>query len=380
MNRILSALVAGSVFLGGAHIAAQSVVPSAQSPGGLSITALDRLAKTTSFGGYFDVEWKSSGKENSFVAHRLVLQTSAQPHPAILFNTELEYEYGGAVNDLGDTGKIKLEQAWVDYRISDLATARAGIVLVPFGRLNYLHDSDARDTTNRSMLHRYVIPTTWSDTGVGLRGGLDINSVDVTYEAYLLNGLVSTATATNGIRDSRPGFKSDNNGAKAFATRVAVLPSVQNEIGFSFYNDMVKGSSGEQSLQMYGIDVLHKMGAFELAAEAALSRFDASNADKTAQQQDGYMIEARYRWMPDWIMPFIGANQFSNPNMTWFARVGQVELNRGGGAAKGQSQTTIGFNYRPIQTFVYKLEYEMNQGNLSEGDYNVIWSSVAVGF
>ena len=29
-------------------------------PGGLSITAFDRLAKTTVFGGYFDTEWKSS--------------------------------------------------------------------------------------------------------------------------------------------------------------------------------------------------------------------------------------------------------------------------------------------------------------------------------
>lgn len=68
---------------------------AASSPGGLAITALDRLSKTTYFGGYFDTEWKSSGKENSFVAHRLVLQTSAQPHSALLFNTEIEFEYGG---------------------------------------------------------------------------------------------------------------------------------------------------------------------------------------------------------------------------------------------------------------------------------------------
>ncbi len=354
------------------------------SPGGLSITAFDRLSKSTTFGGYFDTEWKSSGKENSFIAHRLVLQTSAQPHPAILFNTEIEYEYGGAVNALGNTGEIKLEQAWIDYRLNPITTLRAGIVLVPFGRLNYLHDSDYRDTTNRAIVNKYITPTTWSDTGIGVHGSFDIGDIGINYEAYVLNGLTTTPSTTTGIRSSRPGYKSDNSPDKALALRLGVMPSIETEFGVSFYNDTLRGSasnrSQDQAMNAYGFDFLHKVGAWEFAGEFALSRFTTPESDPNATQQDGYYLEARYRYMPDWIKPMIGADQFDHPTMTWFARMGSVDLNRGGSLSYGQTQSTVGFNYRPIQTLVFKMEYEFNRGNLTEGDYDTIWSSVAFGF
>lgn len=375
------AIAAVLVASAAASINAQSPAPS--SSGGLSITAFDRLAKTTAFGGYFDTEWKSTGKENSFIAHRLVLQTSAQPHPAVLFNTELEYEYGGAVNALGNTGEIKLEQAWVDYRANDLATIRAGIVLVPFGRLNYLHDSDVRDTTNRPILNRYVVPTTWSDTGVGVHGSTEIANVDVTYEAFLLNGLTATPSTSTGIRSVRPGFKKDNNTEKAFAMRLGVNPSIQTEMGFSFYNDLLRSNSttgSQEGFQMYGFDVLHKMGAFEVAGEFALSHLDTADPTSTAAQQDGYFIEARYHYLPEFLKGVIGANQFDDPSMVWFVRHGEVELNRGGSASKSQKQTTWGVNYRPLKLFAMKFEYEFNRGDLSEGDEDALWSSVAFGF
>lgn len=370
--------ITAALILASTSIVAQTT-PS-KSHGGLAITAFDRLAKATSFGGYFDTEWKSSGKENSFIAHRLVLQTSAQPHSSILFNTELEYEYGGAVNALGNTGEIKLEQAWVDYKVSDVATMRAGIVLVPFGRLNYLHDSDVRDTTNRPIVNRYIVPTTWSDTGVGIHGLTEVSGMDVSYEAYILNGLTATASTSTGIRSVRPGFKKDNNGNKAFATRVGVIPSISTEFGVSYYNDLLDASQGRQPFNMYGFDFLYKVGALELGGEFALSKTDVTMQNPLAGQQDGYFIEARYRWLPEMIKPWIGATQFERPSMTWFARHGEVELNRGGGASMNQKQTTFGVNYRPIPEMAIKFEYEINKGNLSEGDYDTIWSSVALGF
>ncbi|NBV82858.1 hypothetical protein EBR57_01875 [bacterium] len=354
------------------------------SPGGLAITALDRLSKTTYFGGYFDTEWKSSGKENSFVAHRLVLQTSAQPHPALLFNTEIEFEYGGAVNALGNTGEIKIEQAWVDYTLNPFATLRTGLVLVPFGRLNFLHDSDYRETTNRPLVHKYIVPTTWSDAGIGVHGGFEMADIDLTYELYVLNGLTTTASASTGIRSSRPGYKADNSPEKAVAGRLGVVPSVHSEFGFSIYNDTLRGAgadrSKDQALTGYGIDFLYKLGFLELAGEYAILTFSTPKDGMSPDQQDGYYVELRNEWSPKWMTSLIGGDQFDKPTMTWFARLGQVEVNRGGGALKNQTQTTLGVNYRPIKTMAFKAEYEFNRGNLSEGDYDTIWTSVAFGF
>jgi opacity protein-like surface antigen len=328
-------------------------------------------------GGYFDTEWKSSSAENTFTAHRMVLFTTASPHPSILFNTEVEFEYGGAINSLGDKGEVKIEQAWVDYRLSEQAVLRGGVVLVPFGRLNILHDSNIRQSTNRPILTKYIIPTTWMDTGIGVHGTIDSGDWEFTYDAYMLNGLIATPSTTTGIRNARPNFKADNNKQKAFAGRIGILPSIKTEMGLSFYQDKMTSTTQERTLHMYGFDFLHKEGIFEVAGEWALSKI---TDDTVSPQQDGYFLEARVRWMPDWIKGIIGATQFDSPSMTWFTRVGQVDLNRGGTTAKTQSQTTYGVNYRPIESLAFKLEYELNRGELAEANIDAIYGSVAFGF
>jgi len=339
--------------------------------------AIESGLKGVKLGGYFDTEWKSAGKVNTFVAHRLVLFTTAIPHPSIVFNTEIEFEYGGAVNNLGDSGEIKIEQAWLDYKLSDQAIVRTGIVLVPFGKLNILHDSEIRETTNRPLMTKYVVPTTWMDTGVGVHGAVDIADWEVNYSGYLLNGLISAPSITAGIRSARPNFKSDNNQGKAFAGHIAVLPSIQTEIGASLYMDTMTGTDTvDGTFQMYGLDFLQKEGIFELAGEWALSEFKHG----TPIQQDGYFLEGRVSWLPDFVKGAIGATQFDNPSMTWFARYSEVDLNRGGSVSKAQRSTTLGFNYRPIESLAFKLEYEINRGDLTEANTDAIYGSIAYGF
>ena len=101
---------------------------------------------------------------------------------------EIEIEHGGPQNNQGD-GDIKIEFATFDYLIEDWVNFRAGIILSPLGRFNLLHDSPLNDLTLRPMVSRLIIPTTLSESGLGLYGTFyptRLSNVD--YEFYVVQG------------------------------------------------------------------------------------------------------------------------------------------------------------------------------------------------
>jgi len=343
---------------------------SVKSPGGLALTAFDRVG-ARQVGGYFDTEWQSGESADSFIAHRFVLDVSSQVHPRILVNAELEFEYGG---DPSNSGEIKIEQAWVDYKINTVATVRTGIVVVPFGRINVLHDSDVRELTDRSLYARYILPTTWSDTGIGVHGNFDVSDEAVMdYSVYVLNGLSGTTNATTGIRGMRPNFKTDNNKNKAIVTRVGYSPFLGLNTGVSLYNGKYDADE-KLNLNMLGFDVAWKSGPFYAVSEWAQVNADASASNPTAM--NGFYLEGGYTFFPDFFKNTFLDEDFANPTFTLFGRYGQASLDTSStAAASNPKRTTVGMNYRPTATTVFKLEYQMN-----ESAENVMLGSVAVGF
>ena len=179
-----------------AQESAEERIKDIKGPGGYNITAFDRDSKT-GFGGYFDTEiiskQTSSGREVNFRAHRLVLEASARLNPKILFNSEIEFEYGANTDNHGE---LKIEQAWVDFEINESFIQRTGIVVIPFGRQNILHDSDVRDLTSKGIYSYYIVPSTWYDTGLGAHGlclnmcrlGKELSDSFCFVEVFFING------------------------------------------------------------------------------------------------------------------------------------------------------------------------------------------------
>jgi len=322
-------------------------------------------------GGYFDTEWQSGTSSDSFIAHRFVLDVSSQVHSRILFNAEVEFEYGG---DTNKSGEIKIEQAWMDYKINDAAIVRTGIVVIPFGRVNVLHDSDIRELTDRSLYAKYIVPTTWSDTGIGVHGNLDLSEESVLdYEVYAINGLSGTPNATKGIREMRPNFKTDNNKNKAIVGRVAYSPFLGLTGATSLYTGKYDAEE-KLNLNMLGFDVAWHSGPFYSVAEWAQVNADASGSAPTAM--NGFYIEGGYTFFPDFFKNTFLDEDFVNPTVTLFCRYGQATLDTSSTAASANpKRTTVGVNYRPMATTVFKMEYQMN--DVAE---DMILGSVAVGF
>ncbi len=85
------------------------------------------------------------------------------------FNSEFEVEH--AVASASDVGEFDVEQFYVDRRLSDSVSARGGLILMPFGLINEHHEPTRFYGVQRNLIETLIIPSTWREGGVSLRGG-----------------------------------------------------------------------------------------------------------------------------------------------------------------------------------------------------------------
>ena len=127
-------------------------------------------------GGYIDIQFRSQQKgsieagdgrpgiTNNFDQQRFVPFFYADVTEHVKFAAELEIEHGireSSSNEI-ETG---LEFAHIDYLVNEPFNVRAGILLLPIGKFNLLHDSPLNDLTDRPLVSQFIIPSTMSETG-----------------------------------------------------------------------------------------------------------------------------------------------------------------------------------------------------------------------
>lgn len=135
----------------------------------------------------------------------------------LLFNSEVEYEHATTDESVGEVG---IEFAYLDYRLSDAVGLRAGLLLIPMGLINEMHEPPTFLGTTRPETERQILPSTWRENGLGLFG----QRSGFAYRAYLVNGFDavgakgSTAEEGFGPAGLRGGRQ---NGAEALANDFA---------------------------------------------------------------------------------------------------------------------------------------------------------------
>mgnify|MGYP002146473556 CR=1 FL=1 len=257
---------------------------SARNP---TMTLIDRVRGTvskTTLGGYGEFAFtKYPGTDSTFEARRFVLFLFSPITDHITLATEVEWEHGGTPvrrdGQLG-LGEVLLEFAVVDVKLWEPLTLRAGIILMPLGRLNVNHDAPSLELTDRPLVNTYIIPSTWWEAGAGLTGRIGLGSVLLSYELYAVNGLTSAISDGNGLRDARGSVLQDNNSDKALTGRLAAYyyrprgrwtPTV--EAGLSGY-------TGEYDRQKHRVhlvagDLLVRNAYLEFAGEYVRAFIDA---------------------------------------------------------------------------------------------------------
>ncbi len=112
-----------------------------------------------------------------------------------LLNSEIEFEHAST----GSGGEVSVEFAYVDYVWRPEVNIRAGLLLLPIGLVNEMHEPTVFLSARRPAVEQALIPTTWRENGVGLYG--DVGRVS--YRTYVTSGLDAGGFTAAGIRGGR---------------------------------------------------------------------------------------------------------------------------------------------------------------------------------
>lgn len=168
---------------------------------GPAASKIYRTDRGLSIGGYGELLYQNfdgerdngaaSGRTDTFDLLRGVLYFGYKWNDRWLLNTEIEYEHAGS--------EVSVEFAYLDYLWRPEASFRAGLLLLPMGFINELHEPTVFLGANRPDIERLIIPTTWRENGAGLFG----EAGPVSYRTYVVNGFRGAGFTAAGLRGGR---------------------------------------------------------------------------------------------------------------------------------------------------------------------------------
>jgi hypothetical protein len=184
-------------------------------------------------------------------ALRTVLYFGYKFSDRIVFNSEIEFEHGTTEdpNNGEEAGSVSVEFAALDFLWRPELNARAGLLLVPMGFINEVHEPPFFYGVQRPEVERRILPSTWRENGVGAFGQL---GETVEYRAYVMNGFNAQNFSDAGIRDGRQNGNHSLTEDFAFVTRIDWMPDVLP--GFLAGGAVYVGDSG-QDFEVAGGDV-----------------------------------------------------------------------------------------------------------------------------
>jgi hypothetical protein len=326
--------------------------------------------------------------------------------------------------------EISLEQAWLEYELAPWLRFNGGMVLVPMGRFNLHHDDNLWDLPRRSLIDTGIpvlpIRAAWSEVGMGFIGDVPAGPGTLNYHLYVVNGatldteletIAQTRTDDRNaiaveakLQPTRGTANIDLKHDKAFAGRVAYHLVPDYELGLSgYYGRYTPQFLSSQPLWAFGVDGKATVGAFEVQAEYLYTHFsnvskvarslaqvaftqaaeipDAASPDlelelelelaQLATVKNGYWLDLRYRFSPDWLRASILGRKFENPQLIPVLRWEQAWLNgllreltfENGAVTELERENryidriTVGLAYRPVPLVVFQLAYEYTWTN-----------------
>jgi len=304
----------------------------------------------------------------------------------ILFNSELEFEHGSTEKG----GSVSVEFAALDFFIDPRANVRAGMVLMPMGFVNLIHEPPFYFGNNRPEVELRILPSTWRDIGVGLFGEVLPN---LTYTAYVVNGLNAANFNADGIRSGRQ----QGSGAKAedlaFVGRLDYAPAVVPGLSFggsaymgnsgqnqTFVNDKTKASQNVNAFtQLYEGHVQWKYRGLEFRTLGSFGHIDDAGVlsavkGKTVvgEENYGWYSELGYDVLPllvkdttQYLAPFFRYEQLDT--------IASAPVGFSDDETKNKQIYQFGLQYKPIPNVVIKADYRnftAKKGSLPD-DFNL---------
>lgn len=333
--------------------------------------------ESTSIGGYGEVHYVDvEGSPRGTVdVPRFIIFLEHSFNADISFMSELEVEHtkleGGE-----EGGEVALEQAYINYKLSDRTTLRGGLMLIPMGIINETHEPPTFNGVTRPAFDRVILPTTWREIGVGVNGTIP-GMEEIRYRLLATSGLNSdNFSPSNGIRGGR------YEGAVAPMNNLALSGKVEYvEEGYrigawGYYggssNNNVELGTGlfDAGVSIVGLDARASIGDLDLRGVFAAIDISAADTINGIRRRDtlgapigsgigGGYIEAAYNIMSlvdsesgARLMPFVRYEAFNT----------QSSMPAGYSASDANKRAiiTTGLTFKPTYNTAFKIDWAIN--------------------
>lgn len=319
------------------------------------------VSKNT-IGGYGELHYSQidadAGDSDEIDFHRFVLFVGHEFSDRIRFFSELEVEHSIAGD--GQPGEVELEQAYVDFALTDRLSARGGLFMVPVGILNETHEPPTFYGVERNDVESIILPSTWWEAGAALNGRLDNG---LSWDLALHSGLAMPTTGGSAfrVRSGRQKVAEAVASDLAYTARIRYtgVPGLDLAASYQYQSDPSQApGDGLDSGQLFTAQAIFRHEGFGLRALYGAWNFDGIAVEAAgADHQDGWYLEPSYRL---------------NDKLGIYARYEDLD---GARAQEKFTQNEFGLNYWPIDGVVLKLDYRMRDhalDALSGSDFDAL--------
>ena len=312
--------------------------------------------RRTTLGGYGELHY-NGGDADQLDFHRFVLFVGHRFNDRLRLFSELEVEHA-LVEGGEDSGEVELEQAWLEYDVTERMSARAGLFLLPVGILNETHEPPTFYGVERNRVETNIIPSTWWEGGAGVAYKFD-NGVRL--DAQVHGGLDMPTTGEDAfvVRDGRQKVAQSTLRDPAFTGRVRYtgISGVELASTVQYQADVTQGDPGDPEtdavLWEAHADVKRAISdRATLGFRALYARWDMSGTSVEAvgrDEQYGWYLEPSIRFAT------------THGDVGFFARYSQDDNTAGDDTDSLFEEITFGVNYWIHPDAVLKADYQIQQ-------------------
>ena len=347
-----------------------------------------------SIGGYGEANYKivtanGNGAKDTFDFLRFVLYAGYKFNDWIVFNseTEIEHSFAGEDSVSSDSGEVALEFATLDFLFHPAANARGGLVLVPMGFMNEVHEPPFYFGNVRPPVETQILPTTWRANGAGFFGqpleGLE-------YKAYGITSFNAKGYRSLNLRDARQNGNREIAEDWSFVGRLDYAPLEEWSLGGSMYlGDQGQNEEyGNEDIgfrqvgvftQIYEVhtEVITRgwwfrlLGTNALIDDAGILSQDedielATDGQPIGKVMLGIYTEAAYNVLP---LLWPDTDQYFAPwfRYSWLDTTNSVAKGFSRDPAARRWFYEFGLQYKPIPQVVLKADYHIQESDAGPG-------------
>ncbi len=348
-----------------------------------------------SLGGYGEVAFAApladdNGTTDTVDFTRFVLYTGFKFNDWIVFNSELEVEHATTASSVtGDGGVVSLELANLDILLHPKINLRGGLLLVPMGFVNEVHEPPFFHGNARPLVETEILPSTWRANGAGIFGEL---LPGLEYRTYALTGFVAKRYRPEGLRLAKQGGSREIAEDWAWVLRLDYEAAFGLDVGGSLYlgdagqgkgygNDTEGFVEADVFTQIYEAHAELRRFGFEFRLLGAVALIDDAGAlnsdpevlgydptlepDPDAPRPEGGVSEvlwgaygeAAYDVLPvvlrdtrQYLAPWVRYSQFdTQASVPRVAAAGNLD----------REAIAFGLTYKPVPQVVVKLDYRI---------------------